>query len=57
MMHFEKLEHVDPNNLLVENSVEEFKCLVEKAYEPIEDYRVGKIMEEFLDDCARRKDQ
>ena len=31
-----------------------FKECVVNAYEPIEDYRVGKIMDEFLDDFHRK---
>ena len=30
---------------------------VDDVHEPIEDYRVGKVMDEFLDDFVRRKDQ
>ena len=37
--------------------MEKFKQLIIDAYEPIEDYRVGKIMDEFLDDFWRKKDQ
>ena len=34
-----------------------FKELIVEAYEPIEDYRVGKIMDAFLDDFERKKGQ
>ncbi len=43
--------------LLYEDSVERFKKCVIDVYEPIEDYRVGKIMDNFLDDFYRKKDQ
>jgi len=54
---FEKLENVDPKTLLGEDSVERFKKCIIDVYEPIEDYRVGKIMDSFLDDFVRKKDQ
>ena len=34
--------------------MELFKQAIIQAYEPIEDYRVGKIMDEFLDDFSRK---
>jgi hypothetical protein len=54
---FEKLENVDPKSLMIEDGVEEFKKRIEEVYEPIEDYRVGKIMDHFLYDFYRARDQ
>ena len=34
-----------------------FKELIENAYEPIEDYRIGKVMDEFLFHYSRNKSQ
>ena len=54
---FEKLENVDPTTLKVLNSIEKFKEHIVEVYEPIEDYRIGKIMDHFLDDFQRKNDQ
>ena len=54
---FEKLENVDPTALKVWNSIEKFKEHIVEVYEPIEDYRIGKIMDSFLDDFQRKNDQ
>ena len=54
---FEKLENVDPDSLLAEDSVVRFKKLIEDAYEPVEDLRVGKIMDYFLEEFGRKRDQ
>ncbi len=54
---FEKLENVDPTALKVWNSIEKFKEHIVEVYEPIEDYRIGKIMDDFLDDFQRKNDQ
>ena len=54
---FEKLENVDPNNLKTMASIEKFKAHIVEVYEPIEDYRIGKIMDTFLDDFQRKNDQ
>ena len=54
---FEKLENVDPKDLLVEDSIEKFKNCIIEVYEPIEDYRIGKIMDAFLDDFHRPNGQ
>ena len=43
--------------MLYEDSVEGFKKCVIDVCEPIKDYRVGKIMDNFLDDFYRKKDQ
>ena len=51
------MENVDAETLRSEDGVEQIKQLIIDAYEPIEDYRVGKIMDEFLDDFWRKKDQ
>ena len=47
---FDKLEHVDPESLRYHDGIARFKVPVENAYEPVEDYRVGKVMDEILDD-------
>ena len=54
---FEKLEHVDPESLRSEDGVERFKKYIVDVYEPIEDYRVGKVMDDFLEDFGRKKGQ
>ena len=54
---FEKLENVKVEDVKCTDGVEKFKEYIINAYEPIEDYRVGKIMDEFLDDFQRKKDQ
>ena len=53
----EKLEHIEVVDLQVEDGVERFKQHVINAYEPIEDYRVGKLMDEFLDEFIRKRGQ
>ena len=53
---FEKLENVDPMTLKVQESIERFKEHIVEVYEPIEDYRIGKIMDTFLDDFQRKND-
>ena len=45
---FEKLDNVTMAELRVPDGVDIFKKKIIDAYEPIEDYRVGKIMDEFL---------
>ena len=45
---FEKLDKVDTAILNVANGINVFKELIENAYEPIEDYRMGKVMDDFL---------
>ena len=43
---FEKLENVNPGDVQDgDNSVEKFKQYVVDAYEPIEDFRTGKVMD------------
>ena len=54
---FEKLGNVDPVSLKCEDSIEKFKQRIVEVYEPIEDYRIGKIMDSFLDDFTRKHDQ
>ena len=54
---FDKTEHLDTKKLMVDDGVEMFKNYIIELYEPIEDYRVGKIMDAFLDDFSRKKDQ
>jgi len=54
---FEKLENIDGSTLKTEDSIERFKKCIVEVYEPIEDYRIGKIMDEFLDNFARKNDQ
>ena len=51
------MEHVDPMSLKKTDGVRVFKDLVEKAYEPIEEFRIGKIMDDFLFRFYRRNDQ
>ena len=54
---FEKPENVDPMNLKSMDSIEKFKAHIVEVYEPIEDYRIGEIMDTFLDDFQRKNDQ
>jgi len=54
---FEKLENIQVATLQCDNGIDIFKEAIVAAYEPIEDYRVGKIMDEFLDDFSRKRDQ
>ena len=54
---FEKLEHIDPESLRREDGIELFKKAIVDVYEPIEDYRVGKIMDDFLYGFERKKGQ
>ena len=54
---FDKLEHVTTGELMVENCVDVFKEKIVDAYEPVEDYRVGKIMDHFLYDFHRKRDE
>ena len=54
---FEKLEHIDPESLRCEDGVERLKQHIVNVYEPIEDYRVGKVMDDFLEDFGRKKGQ
>ena len=39
------------------DAIEKYKKAIGDVYEPIEDYRVGKVIDECLDDFLRRKDQ
>ena len=54
---FEKLENVSPQSLEYDDGVERFKKCIINVFEPIEDYRVGKIMDGFLEEFFRRRDQ
>ena len=54
---FEKLENIKTKDLRRDDSVEYFKTCITNAYEPVEDYRVGKIMDHFLDEFSRKKGQ
>ena len=54
---FEKLGNVDPVSLKCEDSIEKFKQRIVEVYEPSEDYRIGKIMDSFLDGFTRKHDQ
>ena len=54
---FEKLENVDPESLKFPDGVERFKKYVIDVYEPIEDYRIGKIMDYFLNGFRRKHGQ
>ena len=54
---FEKLEHIDPESLRRTDGIEVLKKAIVDVYEPIEDYRVGKVMDDFLYGFERRKGQ
>ena len=54
---FEKMEHIRTKDFRRPDSVEYFKECITNAYEPVEDYRVGKIMDHFLEDFSRKKGQ
>ena len=54
---FEKLDNVEPADLRRTDCIEYFKKLIDDAYEPIEDFRTGRVMDEFLDDFKRQNGQ
>ena len=54
---FDKLEHVSPDEIRDTDGIARYKEFNENASEPVEDYRVGKVTDEFLDDFSRKKDQ
>ena len=54
---FEKLENVDPESLQFPDGVERFKKYIIEVYEPVKDYRIGKIMDYFLNDFHRKHGQ
>ena len=54
---FDKLSNIERKSLLVDDGVTRFKNFIEDAYEPVEDYRVGKVMDHFLDDFSRKSGQ
>ena len=54
---FDKLENVTPQSLAVPNGVELFKEHIIRCYEPIEDYRIGHIMDQFIDEFSRKNGQ
>ena len=54
---FDKTENIKVETLQCSAGVEKFKAIIEEAYEPIEDYRVGKVMDEFIDTFDRKRDQ
>lgn len=54
---FEKMENMDVGEPKCWNGVEKFKQAIVNAWEPIEDYRVGKIMDDFIDEFGRKRDQ
>ena len=39
------------------NGIEIFKKLLDQAYEPIEEFRVGKVMDDFIYRFYRKRDQ
>ena len=53
----DKLSNIKPEDLLIPESVQMIKTAIEKAYHPIEDCKVGAIMDEFLHNFARKKDE
>ena len=53
----EKLENIQPEQLAHEDSVTRFQQFITEAYEPIEDFRMGKIMDYFLDVFCRKRGQ
>ena len=54
---FEKLENVKATSLLVPDGVQKLIDHVEAAYEPVEDYRTGKVMDHFLKEFERTPGQ
>ena len=48
------MENVEAADLKRPDAVAFFKLCIENAYEPIEDYRVGKTMDHFLEDFSRK---
>ena len=54
---FDEMEHLDTRMFKGFEAIEEYKKAIDDVYEPVEDHRVGKVMDEFLDDFASRKGQ
>ena len=52
---FDKTENIKVETLQCSDGVEKFKAVIEEAYESIEDYRVGKVMDEFVDVFDRKR--
>ena len=52
-----KMADVKVKDVQIPGGVEKFMDLVNKAYESIEDYRVGKVMDDFLDQFQRKSGQ
>ena len=48
---------MDPLKLKSIDSIEKLNAHIVEVYEPIEDYRIDKIMDTFLDDFQRKNDQ
>ena len=46
-----------PRRLRKKDGIQLFKDLLEKAYEPIEEFRIGKIMDELIYLSYRKSDQ
>ena len=51
------MEFLDPNSLKVENGVQLFKQHIQKRLEPLENHRVGKVMDTFIFAFSRKADE
>ena len=51
------MEHVQVAELEHRGGVDDFKKRITDAYEPIEDYRVGKVMDEVFETFCRKPGQ
>ena len=45
----DKMVSVDPDDLLHEDGVDDFKTLIKLRYEPIENHNIGRVMDNFFD--------
>ena len=52
-----KMEHVDAASFRRRDGIQVYKDMLEKAYEPIEEFRIGRIMDEFIYRFYRKNDQ
>ena len=54
---FQKPENMDTETVRHAGGVADVKQAIENVYEPIEEYRIDKSMDEVLSDFSRRRNQ
>ena len=54
---FTKLATIKPQDLKVEDGVQKFKDIIRAKFEPVETYRVGKVMDAFLYSFSRKPEE